>query len=281
MQLGVGLPTTIPGVDPELTITWARQADEGPFTSIGVLDRLVYDSLDPLIALAAAASVTSRIQLATTIVIGPLRGTAMLAKQAASLDALSGGRLTLGVALGARQEDYEIAEVDYHSRGRRLTEQLGALREYWEDEAIGHTSARSRGPELLVGGSSDAAFARVARLADGYVHGGGPPRLFARVANQVRAAWTDAGRPGQPRLWAQGYFALGDEAVSEAGRNYLRDYYAFTGPFAERIAEGLLTTPQAIVQFARGYEEAGCDELVLLPTVAAIDQLDRLAEVID
>ncbi|MFQ5859055.1 MAG: LLM class flavin-dependent oxidoreductase, partial [Anaerolineae bacterium] len=123
------------------------------------------------------------------------------------------------------------------------------------------------------------AFARVARHADGYVHGGGPPRVFARAADKARAAWADAGRPSRPRLWAQGYFALGDDA-SEAGRQYLLDYYAFTGPFAEKVAEGLHTTPQAIAQFVRGYAEAGCDELVLLPTVADMDQLDRLAAIV-
>jgi hypothetical protein len=66
----------------------------------------------------------------------------------------------------------------------------------------------------------------------------------------------------------------------DAGAGYLRDYYAFTGPFAERIAAGQLTTPQAIVQFVRGYEEAGCDELLLFPTVADLAQLERLADVI-
>lgn len=131
----------------------------------------------------------------------------------------------------------------------------------------------------MLGGLSDHGFARVARYADGYVHGGGPPRTFARAADKAIAAWIDAGRPGRPQLWAQAYFALGDEAA-EAGKRYLRDYYAFTGPFAERIADGLLTTPQAIAQFARGYAQAGCDELVLLPVVPDLAQLERLAEAI-
>lgn len=280
MQVGVGLPTTLSGASAELITTWARQADEGPFSSLGVLDRLIYDSYDPLVTLGLAAGVTQRIQLVTMIVISPLRQTAMLAKQAISLDALSGGRLTLGLALGARREDYERAEVDYGSRGRRFSEQLGALRAYWETEGMRPGSARSGGPPILVGGSSDAAFARVARYADGYVHGGGPPRLFARVADTVRAAWTDAGRPGQPLLWGQGYFALGSDDELAAGAAYLRDYYAFTGPFAEKIVDGLLTTPQAIVQFIRGYAEAGCDELVLLPTIADSNQIARLADVL-
>ncbi len=278
MQVGVGLPNAIPGVAGELLPLWAVQADAGPFSSLAVVERVAYDCYEPFTTLAAAAAVTKRIKLATTVVIGPLRNTALLAKEAATIDALSGGRLTLGLAVGARTEDYEVAGVDHRSRGRRLDEQLAQLRLFWESEQIGPNCARPSGPEILVGGTaSDQAFARIARYADGYIHGGGPPNLFASAASRARAAWTDAGRPGRPRLWGQGYFALG---AAEAGAAYMKDYYAFTGPFAERIAAGILTTPQAIKQYMRGYEDAGCDELVLLPTVADVGQLERLAEVL-
>jgi alkanesulfonate monooxygenase SsuD/methylene tetrahydromethanopterin reductase-like flavin-dependent oxidoreductase (luciferase family) len=281
MQIGIGLPTTVPGASGELIIDWARRADSGPFTSLGVLDRVLYGSYDPLAALAAAAAVTEKVRLATTILISPLRNTVILGKMAASIDALSRGRLTLGLAVGARQDDYATAGVDYRNRGTRLGTQLATLREQWEDVGIGPLPARAGGPELLIGGASDATFARVARYASGYVHGGGPPRAFARAADKARSAWLDAGRPGWPRLWAQGYFALGDEATLSAGRTYLADYYAFTGHFAERIVEGLLTNPQAVAQFARGYADAGCDELVLFPAVAEMEQLDRLAEILE
>jgi alkanesulfonate monooxygenase SsuD/methylene tetrahydromethanopterin reductase-like flavin-dependent oxidoreductase (luciferase family) len=281
MRVGVGLPGTVPGANGQLLIQWAIEADQGPFSSLGVLDRLVYDSYEPLTMLAAAAAVTRRVLLATTIVIAPLRNTSLLAKTAASIDALSNGRLVLGLAVGARKEDYDAAGIEYRARGRHLSEQLATLRMIWEEGRFHPSSARSQGPALLLGGQSDLGFARMARYTNGYVHGGGPPRAFARAADKARAAWLDAGRPGQPQLWAQGYFALGDEATIEAGTNYLRDYYAFTGPFAERIASGILTTPQAIAQFIRGYEEAGCDELVLFPTVPDLVQLQRLAEVLN
>jgi alkanesulfonate monooxygenase SsuD/methylene tetrahydromethanopterin reductase-like flavin-dependent oxidoreductase (luciferase family) len=280
MRVGIGLPNTLSGVDRELMLAWAIQADSGPFSSLGVFDRMVYDCYEPLTTLAAAAAVTRRIHLATTIIISPLRNTGILAKSAATVDALSGGRLVLGLAVGARKEDYEAVKADYHSRGKLIAEQLSSLRAYWEDESIGPKTARSQGPEMILGGSSDITFARVARYADGYIHGGGPPRAFAKAAEKARAAWTDAGRPGRPRLWAQGYYALGDAGMIQAGADYLRDYYAFTGPFAEKIAEGLLTTPQAINQFVRGYEDAGCDELVLYPTLPDLTQLHRLAEVL-
>lgn len=280
MRVGVGLPNGIPGTPGQLIIEWARRADEGPFSSLGVVDRLVYDSYGPLTTLAAAAGATRRVKLATTIVVGPLHNNTMLAKMTSSIDALSAGRLVLGLAVGARKEDYDAAGVDYRSRGKLLSEQLAALRTLWEDSSIGPQAARTRGPELLLGGSSDQVFARVVRYADGYVHGGGPPRAFARAADKARAAWSDAGRPGKPQLWGQGYFALGEDATAR-GLDYMKDYYSFTGPFAEKIAAGLLTSPQAIAQFIRGYEEAGCDELVLFPAVSELAQLDQLAGILE
>jgi alkanesulfonate monooxygenase SsuD/methylene tetrahydromethanopterin reductase-like flavin-dependent oxidoreductase (luciferase family) len=270
MDVGIGLPNTIPGTDGRLVVEWARRADAGPLSTLGVLDRLAYDAIDPFTALAAAAGVTERIGLATMLAIGPLRNTALLARQAASVDALSGERLTLGLAVGARLDDYETAGVDHRGRGARLSEQLAAIR---DGDGLGVREDL----RVLVGGMVGPAFARMARYADGYAHNGGPPRAFERAAASARAAWQDLGRPGRPLLWGQGYFALGNEDEGDA---YLRDYYAFTGPFAEKIAAGNLTSPRAIRDFVRGYEEAGCDELILFPTVADVEQLERLAEVL-
>lgn len=274
MKVGVGLPNTIPGTSGELLVEWARRADAGPFSTLGVLDRLVYDSIEPFAALSAAAAVTSRVRLATNIAIGPLRSPALLAKQALSVDALSGGRFTLGLGVGARKDDYAAAGVAHGTRGAALSAQLAYLRGQLAESGIGP----ARKPvELLVGGSSGAAYARMARYADGYAHGGGPPRAFASAVTRARAAWRDLERPGEPVLWGQGYFAFGEP---DQGGAYLRDYYAFTGPFAEKIAAGNLTSARAVREFVRGYEAAGCDELILYPTVASLDDLDRLAEAV-
>lgn len=274
MNVGVGLPNTTPETDGAQVLEWARRADALPFSSVAVLDRVAYSSLEPFATLAAAAAATSRVRLATMIAIAPLRATALLAKQAASVHALSGGRLTLGLAIGARVEDYEVAGVDHRGRGRTFSDQLAYLRGGVDEDRVGPPR---EGIELLVGGGSGPAFARMARYGDGYAHGGGPPRAFASAAARAQAAWRDLGRPGRPRLWGQGYFALGDV---ERGNAYLRDYYAFTGPFAERIVAANLTSARAVKDFVRGYEEAGCDELVLFPTVGDVDELDRLAEAV-
>jgi len=277
MRVGIGLPSGIPGVRGEFVVQWAERAEVGPFSSLAVIDRVAYDSYDPLIALAAAAPVTRRLRLVTAILVAPLRNTVLLAKEAASLDQLSGGRLVLGFGVGAREEDYDVAEADHRGRGARLAEQLRRLRRIWEEGRVGPPPAQPGGPPFLVGGFTDEAFQRAARYAQGFFHGGGPPRAFVRAAENARIAWVEAGRPGRPELWSQAYFALGEDAV-ERGIQYMRHYYAFTGPLVNRIVGNLLTTRQAVVQFVEAYAEAGCDELVLMPAVPELDQIDRLAE---
>src|SRR5271170_349720 len=102
MRVGIGLPGGIPGASGSMILKWAAKADASPFASLATIDRIVYDNYEPLTMLAAASAVTSRVRLATTIVVAPLRGIASLAKTAATIDALSGGRLVLGMAVGAR-----------------------------------------------------------------------------------------------------------------------------------------------------------------------------------
>ena len=275
MKVGIGLPTTVPGVSGPGLLDWARRADAGPFSTLGVLDRIRYDSVEPFAALSAAAAVTTRIGLATMIAIGPLRSPAVLAKQAAAVHAFAPGRLTLGLAVGARRDDYEAAGVDHRTRGKALSTQLAYLRGEVADFPVPRFGGDGVG--LLVGGSSGAALARMARYGDGYAHGGGPPRAFGSAAAKARAAWQDLGRPGEPLLWGQGYIALTD---ADGGRDYLRDYYAFTGPFAERIAAGALTTAREVRDFVRGYADEGCDELILFPSTSDPSEVDRLAEVL-
>src|SRR5437588_3684014 len=108
VRIGIGLPNTVPGAGGDALTRWARLAEEGPFSSLGVLDRVVFDSVDPFLALSAAGAVTRRISLVTMVAIGPLRPAALVAKQAASVDALSGGRLVLGLSIGARADDYTV-----------------------------------------------------------------------------------------------------------------------------------------------------------------------------
>src|SRR5436309_15334547 len=135
MQIGIGLPATIPGVKGQLVLDWARKADAGPFSSLGILDRLVFPNYEPLTTLAAAAAVTQRVRLMTTVLITTLRNAGILAKQAATIDALSNGRLTLGLGVGAREDDFRGAPAPFRTRGKHFEEQLALRQRIWSGEA--------------------------------------------------------------------------------------------------------------------------------------------------
>ena len=152
MDIGIGLPSMIPSTPGGMILEWARKADAGPFSSVGVLDRIVYPNYEPLITLTAAAAVTTRVRLMTTILIAPLREAGIFAKQAASLDALSGGRLTLGLGVGGREDDFLAAPAGFHDRGKRFDEQLASMQRVWSGQplsdgvgAIGPPPARPAG----------------------------------------------------------------------------------------------------------------------------------------
>ncbi len=276
MDIGIGLPSAVPGVPGDVVVDWARRAEARGFASVACLDRVLYDNYEPLVSLAAAAAVTERIELVTSILIAPLRETTTLAKQVASLDALCGGRLTLGVAIGARGDDYDVNEFARAGRGERLADQVEQMIALWEKGSVTPSAAVRERPRLLAGGQSGPALARMARATDGYLHNGGPPRTFARALAQARAAWADAGRPARPLGWSMAYFGL-DEAAG-AGRDYLVDYYAFTGPYAIRIADDLMTSALEVREVVQGYADAGCEHLMVFPSVADPDQIDRLAD---
>jgi alkanesulfonate monooxygenase SsuD/methylene tetrahydromethanopterin reductase-like flavin-dependent oxidoreductase (luciferase family) len=132
---------------------------------------------------------------------------------------------------------------------------------------------------ILIGGGSAAAIRRGVTWAEGWTLGGAPPQYAGAYFEQVRAAWKEAGRSGEPRLAALTYFSIGDDA-EEASRAYLHDYYGFLGPYADQIAEGALRTPEAIRDVVAGFADAGCTELYFDPTTSSVDQVDRLAELV-
>jgi alkanesulfonate monooxygenase SsuD/methylene tetrahydromethanopterin reductase-like flavin-dependent oxidoreductase (luciferase family) len=284
MRIGIGLPATIPGATGAGILDWARRAEDAGFGSLGIIDRLIYANFESLITLAAVAGATSRIRLVTSILIAPLRSNSLvLAKEAATLDALSEGRLSLGVGLGSRDDDYELSGLQAGGRGATLDGQLERMRrvwsenEEWPESRIGPPPHRAGGPEVLVAGHAEASFRRVARFGDGWIYGRSSPAEFGELAAAVDAAWAAAGRSGAPRKVSQGYFSLGPSARPTADA-YLLDYYAWLGPVADYIAADALTDPSALRTYVDGHAEAGCDELILFPCSTEIEEIDRLRE---
>jgi alkanesulfonate monooxygenase SsuD/methylene tetrahydromethanopterin reductase-like flavin-dependent oxidoreductase (luciferase family) len=119
MKIGIGLPNPVPDTDGATLMEWARRAEGAGFSSLATIDRIVYPSYDSLISLAASAAVTEHIGLLTNILIAPLRDGVLLAKEAASVDRLSAGRLTLGLASGGRADDFVAVGESFESRGSR------------------------------------------------------------------------------------------------------------------------------------------------------------------
>jgi alkanesulfonate monooxygenase SsuD/methylene tetrahydromethanopterin reductase-like flavin-dependent oxidoreductase (luciferase family) len=289
MDVGIGLPSTIAGVtDDELT-EWARRADSRGFSTLGTIDRIAYPNLEPLIALAAAAAVTERIGLATSILIAPYRvNAALLAKQAASVHRISDGRLTLGVAVGGRENDYEVSGVEFESRGERFELMLEQIKSLWAEaeHASGDPGSQRVGPyhppdppRLVIGGNIDVTFDRAAKYGDGFIAGGAPPDAVAEDKRKMEAAWQEAGRDGEPYIGALAYFSLGDRAEEDA-RAYLGDYYAWLGEeTADQIVSGAAKDAETIHGYIGAYEEAGTDELILFPCSSDPEQVDLLAQV--
>ena len=287
MQIGIGLPSSIPDVSPSLVLDWARKAEAGPFSSVGVIDRLVYPNYEPMVTLGAVAAVTERVRLFTVILIATLRPAGIFAKEAASVDLLSEGRLTLGLAVGRRPDDFKGTPAEMRGRGKRFEGQLEVMRKAWAGEPlaedvgpIGPLPAQNGGPPVLVGGTVAQALERAGRLGDGYIAGAG--RTAAAIAEHyetVTAAWQSAGKTGRPMLASIRYYALGPDAL-ERGAPYVQHYYGNPGGGADAAVQAILTTPQAVKDLMADYASVGMDDLILLPSIPEMDQLDRLAQLV-
>jgi alkanesulfonate monooxygenase SsuD/methylene tetrahydromethanopterin reductase-like flavin-dependent oxidoreductase (luciferase family) len=286
MEIAIGLPNAVPGTTGEQLTGWAREAEARGFSSLGTIDRLVYPNYEPLIALAAAAAVTERIRLATTILIAPYRqNTPLLAKQALTVDALSGGRLVLAVAIGAREDDYEASGVPLQGRGETLDRQLEEMKRIWAGEERGAAGAIgpeavNGGPTLIVGGHAEASLRRAARHGAGWIMGATGPDQFAELAPKVEEAWEREGREGRPHKMALAYFSLGPEAEQNAKRD-LGHYYAWLGDeMAGTIAASAATSEEMVRGYAQSFEDAGCDELVFFPCSSDPEQVRLLASAV-
>ena len=292
MEIGIAYPKTIPATRGERILEWAIRVDEGPFSSLALIDRLVYGTHESLIVLAAAAAVTERVRLMPTVLIAPLRPAALLAKQAASIDSISGGRFVLGLGVGSRPDDFAAVGVSMRTRGKLFDEQIDTIRRIWAGEAVsdevgpvGPRPSRPTGPEILIGGRSKAALERSGRKGDGYIAGSagsGTTNEIQETAGYyavAEQAWKDEGKPGKPRFVVALTCAVGAYAA-ERTRESMRSYYAFRGEIAKKMELPIPNTRDQILDAIKGFEAIGADELILEPGIGDLDQVDQLAEII-
>ncbi|MBM2619021.1 LLM class flavin-dependent oxidoreductase [Actinoplanes sp. LDG1-06] len=284
MRIGVGLPNQVHEMNPAVIPGWARRAEEAGFSSVGTLGRVSYPALMDTVALAAAAAATSRVDLFSTVTITPVWPPVLLAKELAGIDAVSGGRLTVGVGLGGRPDDYVAEGYPAKGLGRRLDADLEIYHRVWKGEPTGGgenpaVPTGTRPVPLIFGGTVAASFARMARWGDGYTSGGVPGPMVAGGFDAARDAWRAAGRAGRPRLVAMMYFALGDPGK---GLSNIRTYY---GPYAPEqmtklVLDSVSATAAQIRETVQAFAAIGTDDLILHPTTDDPAEIERLAEVV-
>jgi alkanesulfonate monooxygenase SsuD/methylene tetrahydromethanopterin reductase-like flavin-dependent oxidoreductase (luciferase family) len=268
MRVGIGLPAAVPDTDMTSIGRWAAEAERAGFESVGVIDRLIYDNLDPLTALAAAAACTSRVELMSTVVNVCWRNNAvLLAKQLSSVVRLSGGRLTAGLGMGGWPADYEASGVPLKGRGALFEASLSTMQRTWQA-----TGAR---PRIVLGGTVPASFARAATdMSDGWVAPLFGLELLRDGAAAVGRAWAQAEREARPRIMTGRYFSLGP-AAQEVADEYLHHYY---GPdFFDAARADTLTSAEQIHAELRRLSEAGCTDVLLFPCSGDLEQVSLLA----
>jgi alkanesulfonate monooxygenase SsuD/methylene tetrahydromethanopterin reductase-like flavin-dependent oxidoreductase (luciferase family) len=280
MDIGVMLPNGVPRVSGDTILHWARRAEEsGAFSVLTVQDRVAYCNLDPVVTLSAVAAVTERIPLMTYVALAGARNAAAFAKEIATLAAFAPGRLTVGVGVGARPDDYTTTGVDWKHRGDALDAALDVL----DGMRTRADPLQCLGPDLtddvrvLVGGASPRAIGRILRHGAGYAHGGVASWVFGLEAHGVREAWTGAGKPGEPRILASTWVASTPETLTRA-QAWFEDYMIQGGPpipVRDRIHQGADDVRGIVEEFAR----YGAGEVVLVPGVDDLAELDWLVEV--
>jgi alkanesulfonate monooxygenase SsuD/methylene tetrahydromethanopterin reductase-like flavin-dependent oxidoreductase (luciferase family) len=279
------LPTMLPhGRDDVLA--WCRAVDEGRWASLAVPERVTFTSHEWTVQLAAAAALTDRVRLWTTIIVLPAHDAVEAAKRLASVDVLSGGRLTAGVGVGGREHDYRAIGAPFDHRWARMDDQVATMRRIWAGEPpfegadpVGPPPVQAGGPPLIAGVMGPKAIARAARWADG-VDGAftldGDLDAFTAAFDTIRAAWGDAGRTTPPHLSTSIWYALGPGA-EERLRSYAHRYMKIFGDGVADWAaqQAACFTPDALRRAIDHARQAGADEFFLVPTTADVAELDR------
>lgn len=290
MEIGISLPTMCRGYTRATTIDWCRLADDGPFSSVSCGERMTFHNPEMWTTMAAAAALTERLRIFVNLSVVPAHPPALVAKQVASLDVLSGGRVTLGVGVGGREDDYRALEAPFARRHGRLDDGVSALRALWSGkppfdgaDPIGPPCVQPGGPPVLAGAMGPKSLARAAKWADG-VAGfsvGGVPAEMSAGADAARRAWKEADRPA-PRVVSGCFYALGIGEPADTLRAFTSDYLAFLGKTgADAFAKSMTTfEPGAVNRALDGAEDAGIDEFVLVPGSTDLAVLEATVELV-
>lgn len=287
------MPVMEPDLDAKTLETWARVIDEGPFSSLCWGERIAFDNPHSLTLLGALAAWTERVRLVTTVIVPQLHDPVMLAKALATGDMLCGGRLTVGLGVGGREEDYRAVGADPTGQTMRgMADRVAVMRRVWAGEKVtesvlpvGPVPVQPGGPKLLVGTIGPKTVRSAARWADGLA--GTTLDLDVDRQNELfdvaRTAWAEAGKPA-PHLATSFWFAIGEGGQPrEQVHRHLRRYMNWIpGDIVDAMAPttGWAGTEQELIDVLNRFKDIGTDEIHLIPTSSDIEQVRRVAEVI-
>ena len=286
------MPIMEPDLDAEVLRDWAKAIDDGPFSSLCWGERMAFDNPETLTLMGALAAWTDRVRLVTTVMVPQLHDPVMLAKALATGDMLSGGRLTVGLGIGGRVEDYRAVGADPATQTMRGMAESGAvMKRVWDGEKItesvlpiGPAPIQPGGPPLLVGTIGPKTLRSAAAWADGLA--GNTLDLDVAKQNELfdvaRAAWAQAGRP-EPHLVTSFWFAFGspERARAQVHRHLRRYMNWIPAEYVDAMAPmtGWAGGEDELLAVLRKFEGVGTDEVQLIPTSSDLDQLCRAAEV--
>ena len=292
MKIGICLPYLKQNLTRDDYLQWFRAVDEGPFHSISCGERIHGPAYDMRVVLSAAAAVTSRVEITPTLYVLPMHNAVRVAKEIATLDILSGGRVKqVAVGYGGRPQDYEAVDASFEGRYGRMDRQVTTLREVWGGKevvtgtgGIGPKPTSPGGPRLLAGAMGPKSIERCAKWADGLYawSGNGEQTELAHTFSMADAAWERAGRDAAPYRLGGFWFTLTDDGKSKL-YDYVYDYLAIAGTeIATMMAESVHRCDADAVKIALdNAEAAGCEEVFLVPATAEIEELERLQTLLD
>ena len=291
MKIGLCFPYSQESLSRELMLEWFRRVDEGPFSAISCGERIVGSSVDMMALLAAAAAVTTRVEIVPTLYVLPMHPAIKVAKHAATLDLISGGRTTITVGVGGRLQDYRCMEKEQVRPQAKMEEQVAQIRRIWAGEPpfegaapVGPKPVQPGGPPILAGVMGPKAIARAAKWADGVYSwsGNGDPVEMKQQQERVVQSWEDAGREVSPRRVAGFWYSLAPNA-DEKLKAYVRKYLSFLGDAPAKAVSELVdrATPDAICASLDAYEALGVEECWLNSATAEIAEIDGLLEVLE
>ena len=291
MKVGLCLPYMEAGMTREEFHNWFRLIDQGPFHSLSCGERILGPTFDMRILLASAAAITERVEINTTLYVLPMHNAVRAAKEIASLDVLSGGRLTVTVGYGGREQDYRAVGAEYRGRHARMDEQVAAMRRIWNQEPpfdgvdpVGPKPTREGGPRILTGAMGPKGMARSAHWADGVYawSGNGERHEIEKTLDMANRAWEEAGRRESPYKLGGFWYCLTEDGQRKL-YEYCYNYLLIAGEgIARWMAESVhRSNADAVREALDNLEAAGCEEAMLSPVTGDPLEIERLAEIVE